>query len=55
MDRIMFDTYGEIWLNEKIFEREYCFNDKSEYQYRIPASNEHSAFLKFVEDIPGQD
>jgi dynein heavy chain len=55
MDRQMFNTYGEIWLNEKILEKDYNFNDKTDYKYCIPVSNEHSKFLEFVEKMPGQD
>lgn len=57
MDREMFNTYGDIWLDEKIFQKGYNFNPSvpGDFQYKIPESNEHSAFLKFVEDCPEKD
>jgi dynein heavy chain, axonemal len=55
MDREMFNTYGDIWLNEGIFQKGYNFNPTTEHPYKIPEGNEHTALLKFVDDVPEKD
>lgn len=37
LDREMFQTYGDLWLTERVFnDKDYNFNSLSEYAYTIP-------------------
>jgi dynein heavy chain, axonemal len=55
MDREMFNTYGELWLDERVFQKGYNFNPLSEWAYKIPESNEHAKILQYIDTMPEKD
>jgi dynein heavy chain len=55
MDREMFSTYGDLWLDDPIFKPGYNFNPNSEFAYKIPETTEHAKFLEHVSTLPSND
>jgi dynein heavy chain, axonemal len=55
MDREMFNTYGELWLTEKVFTKGYNFNAASEWPYKIPETVEHAKILQYIDTMPEKD
>ena len=55
-DREMFKTYGEFWLNERVFsEKDYNFNTLSEFPYQIPDSPEIQKYHEYIRTFPEKD
>ena len=56
LDRDTFITYGNLWVQETIFQPNYCFNNLvTEFTYQIPDTIEHVRFLEFIATMPGKD
>lgn len=56
LDREMFITYGNLWINEDVFKEKYCFNNLiTEYNYHIPDFNEHTRYLEHIQTFPEKD
>jgi len=56
LDREMFNTYGDLWLTEKIFtEPNYNFNSLSEFPYTIPDVSEIQKFQDYIRTFPEKD
>ncbi len=55
MDREMFSTYGDLWLDDPIFKPGYNFNPNSEFAYKIPETTEHAKFLEHISTLPSND
>ena len=55
-DREMFKTYGEFWLNERVFsEKDYNFNTLSEFPYQIPDYPEIQKYHEYIRTFPEKD
>lgn len=55
IDREMFSTYGDLWLNQKVFdETEYTFNSLIP-QYYVPDCQEISKYQQIIDEYPGKD
>lgn len=56
LDREMFLTYGQMWVQDAVFQQHYCFNASvTEFTYMIPEAVEHVKFLEYIQEIPGKD
>lgn len=57
LDTQLFQTYGELWIHESIFQQQYCFINLqgSPFQYTIPDAQEHNKYLEEIGTIPGKD
>jgi len=56
LDRMMFSTYGALWVQEQIFQPNYCFNaNVTDFSYHIPDAIEHPRFLEYIARMPGKD
>lgn len=56
LDREMFWTYGDLWLNERIFtEKDYSFNSLSEFPYQIPDYPEIQKYHEYINSFPEKD
>lgn len=56
LDREMFNTYGKTWYHEGIFTAQYPFNPRFQgFRYDIPDTQEHSQFMKAINDMPSID
>ena len=56
LDREMFNTYGQLWINENIFQPQYLFNSSyTEFLYQIPEVQEHQKFLDYITSMPEKD
>lgn len=56
LDRELFNTYGQLWIQEAVFTPNYCFNNSvTEYAYTIPDASEHPKFLEEIGTMPGTD
>jgi len=56
LDRELFLTYGQMWVQEGVFQPNYCFNASvTEFTYQIPDAIEHQRFLEYIKDMPGTD
>lgn len=61
LDRELFNTYGQLWVTENIFQPQYSFNttnqnDKSsEFTYHIPQDGEHAKFMDYINSMPEKD
>jgi len=50
LDRELFNTYGSIWIQDRIFEPEFCFNSENAKQpdafaYIIPLAGEMPKYM----------
>jgi dynein heavy chain len=49
LDRELFINYGQLWLNDNIFQPNYPFNSAfTEFHYQIPDCSEHSKFIEYI-------
>jgi dynein heavy chain len=56
LDREMFGTYTEFWIQEQIFTPNYCFNQLiTEFNYHIPDATEHVRFMEYINKMPSND
>jgi dynein heavy chain len=56
LDRELFNTYGQLWLNDNIFQPNYPFNTAiTDFHYQIPDCSEHSKYLDYIKIIPERD
>lgn len=56
LDRELFNTYGQMWLNDNIFTPQYPFNSTyTEFHYHIPDCQEHSKYLEYIQSMPEKD
>lgn len=56
LDRDMFITYGQLWVQDTIFTPNYCFNPLvTEFNYHIPDAIEHPRFMEYIGKMPGKD
>mmetsp|Transcript_610 Transcript_610/g.1165 ORF Transcript_610/g.1165 Transcript_610/m.1165 type:complete len:1301 (-) Transcript_610:61-3963(-) len=56
LDREMFITYGDLWLQEGIFTPSYQFNASvTEFNYQIPDAIEHARYMEYIQKMPGND
>lgn len=56
MDREMFNTYGALWLQPKVFdEPDYNFNTLSEFVYKIPDVAEMQRYQEYINTFPEKD
>lgn len=56
LDREMFQTYGALWLQERIFiEKDYNFNSLSEFPYTIPDFPEIQKYHEYIKSFPEKD
>lgn len=57
LDRHLFNTYGQIWITEKIFtEHEFVFNNSSpEFAYIVPDRNELPKYMEYINSMPEKD
>lgn len=61
LDREMFNTYGLIYIRDKIFtETEFCFNSSTAmlpdmFSYIIPAPNEMPKYMEYISSLPEKD
>ena len=56
LDREIFITYGNHWVQETIFQPTYCFNNLiTDLTYQIPDTIEHVRFLEYISTMPGKD
>lgn len=53
----MFQTYGQLWITDNMFQQQYCFIHIPNYfhQYVIPDAQEHPKFIEEIGHIPGKD
>lgn len=56
----MFNTYTNIWINEKIFEPDFCFNQSSVnmpdmFTYVIPPPGEMPRYMEYINSMPDKD
>ena len=56
LDRELFVTYGQLWIQEAVFTPNYCFNNSvTEFAYTIPDATKHAKFLEEIGHMPGTD
>mmetsp|Transcript_3612 Transcript_3612/g.4815 ORF Transcript_3612/g.4815 Transcript_3612/m.4815 type:complete len:1018 (+) Transcript_3612:3935-6988(+) len=56
LDREMFNTYGQLWLSDKVFtEKDYNFNALSEFPYLIPDFAEIQKYQEYIKSFPEKD
>jgi len=56
LDRELFRTYGQMWVQEGVFQPNYCFNATvTEFNYHIPDAVEHPRFLEYIAKMPSKD
>lgn len=56
LDRELFITYGQLWLNDNIFTPQYPFNNAyTDFHYQIPDCAEHSKFIEYITTMPEKD
>lgn len=56
LDRELFNTYGQLWLTENIFQPNYPFSTAvTEFHYHIPDYTEHSKYLEYISSMPEKD
>lgn len=56
LDRELFLTYTQLWVQEAVFTPMYCFNASvTEFNYHIPDATEHSRYLEYINKMPGTD
>jgi len=61
LDRELFNSYGQLWVTENIFQPQYSFNttnqnDKSnDFTYHIPQDGEHTKFMDYINSMPEKD
>jgi dynein heavy chain, axonemal len=58
LDRELFNTYGDLWLNDSIFapNSQYKFVPAiPDGHYEVPSNPEHSKFLEEIEQMPDRD
>lgn len=56
LDRMMFNTYGNLWVREDVFQPGYCFNNTvTDFNYHIPEATEHAKFMEYIGSMPSQD
>ena len=56
LDREMFNTYGDLWLNDTLFNPGYKFVPSiPDSHYEVPTSPEHSKFLSEIDQMPDRD
>jgi dynein heavy chain len=60
LDRELFITYGQLWIQDQIFVANYNFmpavNSKSEeFQYTIPDAQEHTKYMEEIGEMPNKD
>lgn len=56
LDRELFITYGQLWLNDNIFQPNYPFNTSiTDFHYQIPDCTEHVKYLDYIKMIPERD
>ena len=58
LDRELFGTYGDLWLNDSIFapNSQYKFVPSiPDGHYEVPSSPEHSKFLEEIDQMPDRD
>jgi dynein heavy chain len=56
LDRELFNTYGDLWLNEGLFSPGYKFVPMiPDAHYEVPISSEHSKWLTEIDQMPDRD
>jgi len=56
LDRELFNTYGQQWLTEAVFQPNYIFNTTfTEYHYAIPDASEHTKIMEHIGTFPVKD
>lgn len=57
LDTQLFQTYGQLWIQEPIFQQQYTFIHipNFHHQYTIPDATEHVQYMKDIGDIPSKD
>jgi dynein heavy chain len=56
LDREMFITYGQLWINDTVFEEKKSLNSLiTEYSYHIPDFTEHTKYLEHINTLPEKD
>jgi dynein heavy chain len=56
LDREMFGTYTQFWIQEQIFTPNYCFNQLiTDFNYHIPDATEHVRFMEYINKMPSND
>lgn len=56
LDRELFITYGAMWIQEAIFQPNYCFNAQAtDFMYTIPDAQEHVKFMEYIDEMPSSD
>jgi len=56
LDREMFNTYTQFWIQEQIFTPNYQFNQQvTEFNYHIPDATEHVRFMEYINKMPAND
>ena len=61
LDRELFNTYGKIYITDRIFtDVEFCFNSSTAnlpdmFSYIIPAPNEWPKYIEYINTMPEKD
>jgi len=56
LDRDMFNAYGELWLNSKVFsETDFNFMSLSDFPYVIPDYPEINKYQEYIKSFPEKD
>jgi len=56
LDREMFGCYTQFWIQEQIFQPNYCFNQLiTDFNYHIPDATEHTRFMEYINKMPSND
>lgn len=60
MDRVMFETYGELWLKKELLQKGqgggFNFNPLvTDFAYKIPDNLEHPKILEYINSMPEKD
>jgi len=56
LDRKLFTTYTYLWIDEKIFNPTFTFNQQSlDFNYIIPDFPDHPSYLQYIGSMPQND
>ena len=56
LDRELFNTYGDLWLNDQAMSPNYKFNTLiTDFDYQIPDVAEHPQFMQYINTMPEKD
>jgi dynein heavy chain len=54
-DRILFETFGKLWLNPEVFKEDFTFSTAGAFKYQVPSCDNIDGYRKYIAEFPSHD